>query len=862
MLMSERVMTSSEKQPSATAHAQAAQGPLAKLLQKHTIEVLHAQIKAMFDCADDTLFDWARRAIGDDQTRCMSLMRVLRVRKPDVVDHFFSSFSEKFDASVVRNKTQKNNFIGELSMQSTEELEESIAVSNMTARAEGLFRDQLFELGRRLEWAKLNRGESIERAAMEPLAICEAFLDASRTIEMEIESRLVVLKLFERTVMIQLGELYHRLLTLLNENGIEAAVAQRNIPREKSQAESSHQEGSFRQEESSYPSAPMNNMLSALGAVANSHGAAGFNSVHENSQQYAAPHTQSNISGAMGATPHASNASSYGAASSPDQHYAAPHAQTNTQHVTGAAPYGSDGAAFGPSHANGQHYATPHHAQTNAGNYVTGGPPNTGFPAGFTPNFGAPTGNANFHAGMPAGSTPFGNFVTGARMDAAHFDSVPPGAYPGGPMPVRAPIGAYGLPLPPTYANYAGYTDANLASELSNRLSAWAQKPQSNSQQEPIAQRADLIGRMFDGFQNDAALPETIKPILETLRFPVLKAALSDPIFLTNTQHPLRVLLHDLATTASSARTSPNDPTANLNSLSAAMAPLLTPDAPVVRANIDNPQPVSPNDVQSFLGHMDEEAASRRKIIVQRGMQRVDEELQRVTEARELLATAELLIDRALRPFLGLTLLRHSIASPLWTQSLNLAERVIRSVDLVCALELSNNDRRQVRAELEDALVLERLPRERNTEAISSLSALHDEIEAFLEQKAPAPQKAPQNPKREAARNKPLRSYLTLGAWFRIYNRKNEETHWMRLLEHERDVDFLVFGGFDVENKLLISPLELEEDLISGRTEPLDPPPSFETALAAYRRKVNDVAADAIAAAKEKIESQRDPGAV
>jgi hypothetical protein len=423
-------------------------------------------------------------------------------------------------------------------------------------------------------------------------------------------------------------------------------------------------------------------------------------------------------------------------------------------------------------------------------------------------------------------------------------------------MPAGAmPIGAYGLPLPAGYATYAGYTDARLASDLSDRLSAWVQQPQANTAQEPIAQRADLIGRMFDGFQNDAALPETIKPILETLRFPVLKAALADPSFLTNTQHPLRVLLHDLAATASSARTSPHDPTANLHALSQAMAPLLTPDAPVVRANIDKPEPVSEDAVQAFLGHMDEEAASRRKVIVQRGMQRVDEELQRVVEARELLATAELLIDRALRPFLGLTLLRHSIVSPLWTQSLNLAERVIRSVDLARAAELSNDDRGEVRGDLEDALVLERMPRERNEEAVSSLRALHDEIEAYLEKKAPAPLKSSAAP-REASRAKTLREFLLLGAWFRIFSRKTGETHWMRLLEHEPDVDFLVFGGFDADNKLLIGPKEFEEDLISGRSEPLDPPPAFETALAAQRRKANDVASDAIAASKARAELQ------
>src|SRR3569623_391575 len=653
----------------AAAQAQPASGALAKLLIQQATEVLHVQIKAMFDCADDTLFDWARRAIGEEQHRCMSLMRVLRVRMPDVVDLFFKAFSEQFvNPTATSSKKKKMQFSGELSMQPTEDLEESIAVTNMTTRAEGLFRDQLFELGRRLEWAADYRGEHVPRSVMEPLAISEVFLEASRTIDMEIESRLVVLKLFERTVMIQLGDLYNRLLNTLEEHGIQAGASTQGP---------SHNDDT--QDEAAYQSSPMSGMLSALGALARPQGASSF-----------------------GPTGAGAGASSYDHFSPPSQSAGMP-----------------AGAMGGPA-----------------------------FPPGYSPQAGA-----GYNPAMTQGV----GLGLNAGMGPDHYGSVPPGAYPGGPMPMRAPIGAFGLTLPPGYAAYSGYTDAGLASELAERLSAWVQKTQSNHAQEPIAQRADLIGRMFDGFQNDAALPESVMPTLEALRFPVLKAALADPGFLTNTEHPLRVLLHDLAATASSARTSPHDPTASLNSLSEAMAPLLTPDAPVVRANIDNPAPVSEDDVQAFLGHMDEEAASRRKTFVQRGMQRVDEELQRVTEARVLLATAALLIDRALRPFLGLTLLRHSIASPLWTQSLNLAERVIRSVDMILAKDLTNGARSQVRDELEDALVLERMPRERNDEASSSLRALHDEIEAYLEQKAPAPQKAAPNPQREAARNKPLR---------------------------------------------------------------------------------------------------------
>lgn len=695
--MASNVTPISQKRVPAEERQARALGPLAKLLKKAAIEVLHTQLKAMFDTADDTLFDWARNALGDEQRRIMSMMRVLRVRKPEVVDRFFKSFIEQFDYTKKTAKSSPEPVDSELSMQSTEDLETSVAVTNMTARAEGLFRDQLFELGLRFDWAEQSRGELVERQTLEPLAISEAFLDASRIIEMDIESRLVVLKLFERTVMIQLGDFYSRLLQTLDENGIQAAAARRAAQEAKHEP---HPEGAATH------SPQMGNMLNALGALS-----------------------------------------------------------------------------------------------------------------------GTPAPSAPGAAAGPMGHMPAGQF-----------------GFPQGVMGGSPPVGAYGLPLPPGYANYAGYTDSVLASELSERLSAWLNKPQMHAEQAPIAQRADLIGRMFDNYQDDPGLPKSVKPILETLRFPVLKAALADSSFLANTEHPLRVLLRDLTVTAGSARTSDQDPTANLHALSQAVVPALTPDAPVVRATIENPEPVAEGAVKAFLGHMDEEAATRRKVIVQRGLQRVDEELKRVTESREMLAAAEVLIDRALRPFLGLTLLRHSSISPLWTQSLNLAERVVHSVDLARANDLTNSNRAEVRDDLEDALVLERIPRDRSQEAITTLKGLHDEIESFLELKAPAPEKLP--PKSpEAESPKRLLDHLTLGAWYRVYNRLAGTTHWMRLIEHKSDAVFVVFGGFESDNKLVIPLKEFEEDLISGRNDPLDPSPAFATALVARRGKPDTAAA-------------------
>ena len=131
---------------------------------------------------------------------------------------------------------------------------------------------------------------------------------------------------------------------------------------------------------------------------------------------------------------------------------------------------------------------------------------------------------------------------------------------------------------------------------------------------------------------------------------------------------------------------------------------------------------------------------------------------------------------------------------------------------------------------------LERIPRERSEEALDRLRSLHGEIESYLEMKTPQPEVAAvRQPEPEP--EKKLLDFLTLESWYRVYNAKAGTTHWMRLLEHSAATRHVVFGGFDAEHKLAIPLDEFEAELISGRNDPLDPPPAYATALAAARKR-------------------------
>lgn len=60
----------------------------------------------------------------------------------------------------------------------------------------------------------------------------------------------------------------------------------------------------------------------------------------------------------------------------------------------------------------------------------------------------------------------------------------------------------------------------------------------------------DVLSRLFDAIFNDPHLPEPVKSSIARLQIPLLKAAIADPSFFSDRQHPARVLLDAMAQAA------------------------------------------------------------------------------------------------------------------------------------------------------------------------------------------------------------------------------------------------------------------------------------------------------------------------
>ncbi|TDU28632.1 uncharacterized protein DUF1631 [Panacagrimonas perspica] len=204
----------------------AATSKLVEELRALASDTLGRGIERMFDGADDMLFEMARRASNNkDQRIYFDTMRVVRLGRPKIGKIFREEISAGFVPESQRKDDDKALEIAfeNLSLQESKSLEESIAISTMSSKAENLYSHLLFELGRRIEWLIKEHGAAISTNALAPATISAAFRRSAEALDVEFDIELVIFKLFDRLVISDLGELYSRALRFLDENGVKPA---------------------------------------------------------------------------------------------------------------------------------------------------------------------------------------------------------------------------------------------------------------------------------------------------------------------------------------------------------------------------------------------------------------------------------------------------------------------------------------------------------------------------------------------------------------------------------------------------------------------------------------------------------------
>ncbi|MGH8124325.1 MAG: DUF1631 domain-containing protein [Rhodanobacteraceae bacterium] len=203
-------------------------GGLLVAVREMTLKDTANLVAELLDNVDDTLFDLAEKAESNaSQTEYFDGMRETRKKRPRIERLFgervANGFADFAAGRQARGSDAQRAFSasGELSLVDDRELEESLAVSSMVAKADGRLSAALMALNQRLSVLSGGRPTTNANNPLAPSALTEAFREAlGELTEVNIRVRLIILKMFERYVLKGLDTLYHDVNVRLVQAGV------------------------------------------------------------------------------------------------------------------------------------------------------------------------------------------------------------------------------------------------------------------------------------------------------------------------------------------------------------------------------------------------------------------------------------------------------------------------------------------------------------------------------------------------------------------------------------------------------------------------------------------------------------------
>ncbi len=185
---------------------------------------LKQALQALFDNADDTLFEMADRATSNaEQNAFFEAMRDLRLKRKGIERGFlqkvFETFANLNQYEIGRAPQLDAVAFDTLALVQNDELEETVAMDSMVAKVMNRDSVALGHLTTRIN-AMVSKKIDDKTNPLGPTVLCEFFLEACSRLGVEIKVKLIILKLFEKYVLADLDQLYSD----TNQQLIEAGV--------------------------------------------------------------------------------------------------------------------------------------------------------------------------------------------------------------------------------------------------------------------------------------------------------------------------------------------------------------------------------------------------------------------------------------------------------------------------------------------------------------------------------------------------------------------------------------------------------------------------------------------------------------
>ena len=191
-------------------------------------------LRHMLDNVDDALFEMADKAESNAaQTMYFDAMRAIRIKRDQLENLFnrelINACTELFKP---RAKTPAapmepepagdilDESLDGLKLVDDDDLEESLAVTNMISKAQGRYQQPLYALQQRFNALTGNTGVTEDDNPLDPAIVCRALRTAAQVLNVDIKIKLIFYKLFDKYVMGDIGTVYDEINALLIKAGV------------------------------------------------------------------------------------------------------------------------------------------------------------------------------------------------------------------------------------------------------------------------------------------------------------------------------------------------------------------------------------------------------------------------------------------------------------------------------------------------------------------------------------------------------------------------------------------------------------------------------------------------------------------
>lgn len=179
----------------------------------------------MLNNADKSLQILSESAESSElQSKYLDLMHILRTERNNVDKAFFIAINERINNC-------ENPEEDELALVDQDEMDEMVAITTMYSNAMNAYGQEVNNLESRFEYVELECGRKLDKHAVDPRHICEAFQAAIKQINLSLDYKLLLFKLFDMEVSSKLGEMYKSLNQLFIDAGVmpEIVYKARNL---------------------------------------------------------------------------------------------------------------------------------------------------------------------------------------------------------------------------------------------------------------------------------------------------------------------------------------------------------------------------------------------------------------------------------------------------------------------------------------------------------------------------------------------------------------------------------------------------------------------------------------------------------